>query len=468
MKRTPHQAASAAAAPSMFLGTSRAGSRGKALAGTGAVVLMLAATRWGSYIGLSSLYLTDALVALAVFGVLMAPRERAVRKPGYLRPPLLLMTFLGYVVVRMLWSGSWVLTQTWLRDGVPYLYAVLALISGAAIGRATELDRKRTMVWIWRGLVFHLLWMFMVAFFGDPARLAAPHTPFGQGIFVIRPDVDTAILGVTGGLLLRHLLMGRARGREVIGIILVIATLTHEMTRAGLIAALVCLVAAFTYAYAATHRQAMRRVGIALAVPLVLAAAVEAVPATKAGARLLGTIEPSTVTTTSQENAIGTSHARRLVWHGVIDWTLASRSRALYGVGMGTDFLAESHTLIYLEGTVYQNVRSPHDYFIGSFARLGLVGLALIVALIVRLLRQMLRHRRRIGEDELLTCCVLIVLGIVVVSSFGVVLESPFGAVPFWWASGILLVLTSMPYNEPCEGLPHVENPADPSEIAST
>jgi O-antigen ligase len=129
----------------------------------------------------------------------------------------------------------------------------------------------------------------------------------------------------------------------------------------------------------------------------------------------------------------------------VINWTLASRSRELYGVGMGTDFLAASHTLVYLEGTVYQNVRSPHDYFVGSFARLGLVGLAFILALIVRLLRQMLRHRRRIAEDELLVCTTLVVLSILVVASFGVVLESPFGAVPFWWAAGILLVLTGLP-----------------------
>lgn len=419
--------------------------RGRALAATGAVVLMLAATRWGSYIGVSSLYLTDALVALAVFGMLMAPGPRPARQPGYLRPPLLLIVFLCYVVLRMMWSGSWVLTQTWLRDGVPYLYAVLALISGAAVGRATSLDRQRTMVWIWRGLVFHLLWMSAVAFVGDPAKLAAPHTPFGLGLFVVRPDIDTAILGVTGGLLLRRMLMGQARAREYLGMVLVVATLTHESTRAGLVAVLVCLVVAFMYAYAATHHQAMRRVGMALAVPLVIAAAIQAVPATKAGARLLGTIEPSAVTTTSQENAIGTSHARRLVWHGVIDWTLASRSRALYGVGMGTDFLAESNTLIYLEGTQYQNVRSPHDYFVGTFARLGLVGLALILAIVIRLLRQMLRHRRRIAEDELLTCTALVALAIAVVASFGVVLEAPFGAVPFWWAAGILLVLTRVP-----------------------
>jgi O-antigen ligase len=443
---TPHPAVPVAAAGDT--------ARGRALAGTGAVVLMLAATRWGSYIGLSPLYLTDALVAVAVCGMLMFPGQRLARQSGYLRPPLLVIVFLCYVVVRMMSSGSWVLTQTWLRDGAPYLYAVLALMAGASVARTTALDRQRTMVWIWRGLVFHLLWMCAVAFLGDPAKLAAPHTPFAQGLFSIRPDIDTAILGVTGGLLLRRILIGEARGRGFVVLGLVIATLTHESTRAGLIAVLVCLVVTFMYAYAATHNQALRRVGMVLVVPLVIAAAIAAVPTTKAGARLLGTIQPSTVTTTSQENAIGTSHARRLVWHGVISWTLASRSRALYGVGMGTDFLAESDTLRYLEGTTYQNVRSPHDYFVGSFARLGLVGLALILALMVRLLRQMLRHRRRIGEDELLTCSSLIVVAIAVVASFGVVLEAPFGAVPFWWAAGILLVLTRQPYDEQEEDLP--------------
>jgi O-antigen ligase len=428
------------------LSSGDARSAARPLVGTAAVVLMLATTRWGSYIGASPLFLTDLLVAGAVVRMLFTmggtPQER---QPGFTSPPGLLVLFLGYVGFRMLFSGQYVLTQTWLRDGVPYLYGVLGLLSAASVTRATPESRARTMTWLWRALVFHLAWMAGVGLVGSVTSLQSPLPFLGEGLFTVRPDIDSAILGVTGGLLVRRLLTGQTRVWSVIGLGVVVATMTTEATRAGFIALLACAVVAFAYSYAATHDRLMRRAGILLAIPLVVAAVVQVVPATQAGARLLATVEPSSATTAEQEGAIGTSHARRLVWHGVIDWTLTTQSRSVFGTGMGPDFLTESDTVQYLEGTTYENVRSPHDYFVGSFARLGFIGLGLLLVLVLRTLWQMVRHRRRIGEDELLTCVSLIAVGILVVASFGVVLEAPFGAVPFWWSVGILLALTRMP-----------------------
>jgi O-antigen ligase len=403
---------------------------------------MLATTRWGSYIGVSPLFLTDILVAGAVVRILLASPRHRVRQPTFSGWTGLLAVFLAYVVIRMATSTGWVFTQTWLRDGAPYLYGVLGLMSAAAISRSTSEERQRTMTWIWRALIFHLIWVACVGGLGHNAFLEHPRPFLGNGIFALRPDVDTAIVGVTAALLLRRVLIGQSRGRALIGLLLVAVTLLNVVTRAGFIAVLVCAVVGFGAAYAASHGSGLRRAGMVLAVPLVIIAGVEAVPATKAGARLMATIQPSDAMTTGQANALGTSHARQLVWSGVINWTLADRSRATFGTGMGPDFLAESNTLQYLEGTTYTGVRSPHDYFVGSMARLGLVGLALIVALIVRLMRQVLRYRRRIAHDELLTAATLIVAAVVTVASFGVVLEAPFGAVPFWWSAGLLLALS--------------------------
>ncbi len=128
----------------------------------------------------------------------------------------------------------------------------------------------------------------------------------------------------------------------------------------------------------------------------------------------------------------------------MITWTRDDSARTIVGAGMGVDFLAASGTLQYLEGTDYENVRSPHDYFIGSFARLGLVGLGLILAIVLSLMRRAYSFRKRIAEDELLTFAALTVFAIVSVASFGVVLEAPFGAVPFWWAAGLILALVPM------------------------
>jgi hypothetical protein len=433
------------------------------LAGTAAVVLLVGATRWGSYIGVSSLYLTDALVAVAVVRLLLtSTRDTPVRAGFRAGASGLLVAFLGYVAIRMALSSTWVLSQVWLRDGVPYLYAVLGLVSASSIARATRASLERTMTWIWRALVFHLVWVTAVGVVGSDTTWETARPFLGGGVFAFRPDVDTAILGVTAGLLMRRLLLRQGRFLPLCGLAMAGFALTNAATRAGFIAVLVSLVIGFGLAYAANHDKGIRRAGILVAIPVVLVVGVETLPQTTAGDRLLATVHAPGApgaTTVDAASALGTANARRKVWRGVISWTTETQSREIFGAGMGIDFLAESHTLQYLEGTTYQNVRSPHDYLIGSFARLGLVGVGLLLLLVLRLVQQIFRFRRRIARDELLSFAAMLVVALFVVASLGVVLEAPFGAVPFWWAAGIVLALV----RQEDEDEPTPEPSVDPS-----
>jgi len=416
------------------------------LVGTAALVLLVGASRWGSYIGVSSLYLTDVLVAGAVARLLLTSQRDAPVRAGFRAGVSgLLVLFLGYVAIRMSLSSTWVLSQVWLRDGVPYLYGVLGLVSGLSVARATPASLERTMTWVWRALIFHLAWVTLVGVVGSATTWETARPFLAGGIFAIRPDVDTAILGITGGLLLRRLLLGQGRLRALCGLLVLGVALSHAATRAGYIAVLLCLAIGFGLAYAANHDKGIRRAGIVVAVPLLLVAGVKTLPSTTAGDRLLATVDSASATTQDANSALGTANARKKVWRGVISWTKQTQSREIFGAGMGVDFLGESNTLQYLEGTVYQNVRSPHDYLIGSFARLGLVGLGLLLLLVLQLVRQIFRFRRRIAKDELLTFAALVTVSLFVVASLGVVLEAPFGAVPFWWAAGVLLALVRGP-----------------------
>ena len=417
----------------------------KAVTCTLAVALMLASTRWGSYIGVSPLFLTDILIMMAILDRLIArTRYPALAVlPGFRSTsPMLLVTLLAYVVVRMLLSGSYAFSVTWLRDGAPYLYALLGVVSAHSIARASKVSLDLTMKWMWRALLFHLVWVCGVGAVGSAASFATPHPFFAGGIFDARPDIDSAILGITAGLLVRRALLGQRRAWSIVGLVAVGFGATTFASRAGFIAIAVCCVLAFGYAYAASGRQSLRRIGMALTVPVLLFAVITVLPSTTAGSRLVATIDPSHASSAAQENAVGTTDARRKTWSGVITWTRDDSTRTLVGAGMGIDFLSASGTLKYLEGTEYENVRSPHDYFIGSFARLGLIGLGLILAVVLSLhRRRAYTFRKRIAEDELLTFAALTVFAIVSVASFGVVLEAPFGAVPFWWAAGLLLAL---------------------------
>ena len=80
------------------------------------------------------------------------------------------------------------------------------------------------------------------------------------------------------------------------------------------------------------------------------------------------------VLTQGSSQAAGTVSVRQQVWADVISYVYRSPIRSAVGVGFGRDFIFESGTRDALEGGVYTNVRSPHNYIVGTLARLGVAG----------------------------------------------------------------------------------------------
>jgi O-antigen ligase len=88
-------------------------------------------------------------------------------------------------------------------------------------------------------------------------------------------------------------------------------------------------------------------------------------------------------------------------------------------------------------------VRSPHNVAMTVFARTGLIGLAawllVLVTSFVSIVRGALACRRRGDRDAELFGVWLIIylLAMLLIALLGVVLESPFGAAPFFWVIGV-------------------------------
>ncbi len=55
-------------------------------------------------------------------------------------------------------------------------------------------------------LIFHLAWTCLIGPSAATSSFAAPRPFMGGGIFYGKPDIDSAIVGVTAALLLRRLL----------------------------------------------------------------------------------------------------------------------------------------------------------------------------------------------------------------------------------------------------------------------
>lgn len=417
----------------------------KVIAGTAAVALILAFSRWGTNIGVSPLFITDVLIAFSLVNSVVTLGIKGPRSvTGWVprsTPTFVFATFMVFVLFRFIFSlGNGPLLD-WARDAVPFLYGILAFMSARSIATSMAETRARSMRLFWWALSIHLVWTAVLVFSGNRAGFVVPGPFFGAPIFQVRPDIDAALIAVALGMMLRNFLMKRRRFWSFVGMLLAAATVFNMGTRAGLISAVLAISLSFVFTFASSERRHPRRTAMVFAVPFIVVLAALILPTTTPGQRLIATIDPDRAFSSVQESAQGTQRARELTWSTVIEWTNGDPVRQVVGSGFGNDFLAESGTKSYLEGTTYSNVRSPHNWFVGVYARMGTIGLLLALAVVVQAGWIMWRNRRRIGAEPILLLSALIVASILPVATLGVVLEAPFGAVPFFWALGILHAL---------------------------
>jgi O-antigen ligase len=132
----------------------------------------------------------------------------------------------------------------------------------------------------------------------------------------------------------------------------------------------------------------------------------------------------------------GDNNRFRLVW-----WYSVAREtwygNPALGLGFGHD-LAHNFIQEYSPDASEEfTTRSPHNIFLSVFGRMGLVGLGIWCAFCAVLLRRTWRALRR-DENRVqwgLWCSACVML---VSATFGVVLEGPMGAVPFWVVLGLV------------------------------
>jgi hypothetical protein len=129
---------------------------------------------------------------------------------------------------------------------------------------------------------------------------------------------------------------------------------------------------------------------------------------------------------------------RRAFWEAFISKT--NSTNPIFGRGFGYDFLP-AFAREYGRGN-WEGTRSPHNYFITVYGRMGLVGLLLFSAIAFLSVRQtiraaiLVRSRRMDAVDFSYWCGALVLL---ISGAFGVVLEGPMGAIPFWTFLGLAL-----------------------------
>ena len=126
----------------------------------------------------------------------------------------------------------------------------------------------------------------------------------------------------------------------------------------------------------------------------------------------------------------GDNNVFRMVWWRAAVTETMETDR-WFGLGFGHD-LAARFVRQYLPETEDFTARSPHNVLITVFARMGFVGLACFIALLIAMgLRTWLalRTSEMLFTSGVWWCAAWVIL---VCACFGVVLEGPMGAVVFW------------------------------------
>jgi O-antigen ligase len=317
------------------------------------------------------------------------------------------------------------------RDAAPFAYVAIAYLSASSYLRASDHSRHRTVRMLQGALVIHIGWVAVDLL--APGFTATLPRLGGARVLEIRSDFDTALLAVLAGVSILRIRPGKIWLNAAVAAASLALALSMQ-SRAGLLSCFACVLTALLLR---SGRKGRITVGAVLAAVAGLLALLALLPSSPAGQRLIVTMGGSTTSREVAHGAQGTTRARMIAWEKVVDYTLDDPIRTVVGVGFGPDFLRSCGADVALGQPA--GLRSPHNYLLTTFARLGIVGLVTVSALIIMLLTVAIRTACAGRPDDLTSLCVLLVIAILSVAMFGVILESPFGAAPFFWAGGILL-----------------------------
>lgn len=426
--------------------------REQLIVGTVVVSFLLLTSRWGSHLGVSPFYLTDVLLAWtfinAAVTALLKPKPRSLAEQPVSWFPITLSMFLvwcGYVLIR----GE--ISVNALRDAAPYLYAVIGLVSYSSARTASTGQLRRTVGWLIVALSAHALWTFgseLIPGF----RIRIPQLgelPF----FSVRGDFDPLLVGLLGcialwGAFSAPSIQPMARLGSILGALTCFGMMTMFSNRGALIGTGFA-VGFILLGYMVTSFRSgkLRRAAIAALVPILVIVGILLLPLIPSGARLAATFGIDYGATDEYGNqAVGTASARADSWPILLDYIGTQESWVVQGIGFGPNFMLDSGAGEALVGPNLESqteVRSPHNYWLGTFARIGLIGVGLVASLAIGLIATALRRVQRATSRIETVVPMVLAVGFLPTATVGVILESPFGSIPFWWSAGVFLALIS-------------------------
>ena len=380
-----------------------------------AVSLSLFGGRWISYVGIPSLnlYLLDVLYFFGVTWLAISytkKNQKSAHRSG-------LVIFLAlFILIQLIRSNDYSVIIR-IKDLAPFIYLLTTPIlyrnfSEFGFNSFIKLCRVATILGaIWTNLAMIKLL--------HPIELT--QQIFGVPIFATRWDHSGMSLCI-GLVLWGNFDKFSIRANTPIRIFLALSILL-QYSRASYVGLLLIVFFEF-YKNSRKKRDSFAKILLVIFAFTIMLAPVFSsfLPENSAFKRLKLTNISETKDIFANVNESGTGKARLDAQRELLNWTIRE-NLLLFGSGPGREMIFESGAYRYLSGAV--EVRSPHSWVYGSLCRYGILGFLFWHLMVYSYLKK--SSRRSFPDATILS----IIASVYVIGLFGVIIESPFGIMPF-------------------------------------
>ena len=372
-----------------------------------AVGSSLAFGRWGAWIGLpaQNLFIIDAILLLSAVVIF----------PKYLIKNKLMLSVIVLYCIYQFTRNPATAAALRLRDLMPYIYFVLFLILKNQINLIPKKDIYSMLkVSTLTGLIWNLLISINIL------KTLTYETFAGIPIFSQRAD-HFGIMAAVGIIVWSNSIFnsGKKRVFDSIVVCLFILEVILLPSRAGFLAMTVsCVFLLVKY----------NRRKIVKIIFLMITLTIASVPLSSTLYNLLPDVSVAKKTISFGKNndileqGAGTARGRLLGQNALVDWVSANNLQFVGG-GPGREILNESGAVRWLSGNL--DTRFPHNWWVSLYARFGIVGFLLWVFAFILIWRESFQKNFNFNS--------VIIVAILIASTFGVIIESPFGIIPLYF-----------------------------------
>lgn len=394
-------------------------------------------SRWGSYLPREPIFLSDLLILLLILGTLFS-KIKIVRKSRF----TIYGIYFFLLLLKLLFS-DWDNPLTLLRDFMPYFYiAMIPLVTWRIIPSNAAINKKMGR-FLEYCIVAHVVWC-LFSFYFPNLVMNFPEISYSQKIrvFSIRPDFDAAMVSVFIALVVFKRISVINLSVQKVFVILGTTYILLQENRASFISFSILILISIRYRLGQMDNLA-KRISVRIVVLCCVGLSLVGISQLTIGQKFIGTSQLITTDSLSMEGA-GTASARLAAWTQVTSYLNSSPKRFFFGVGFGSDYLQESgalRALVNSEAGSRTTPRQPHNYWLNTYARMGIFGLGILGVIFVQGLRMVITILRKPANYEInMLISSLIFIALIPIASLGVVLESPFGAITMTLALGLILV----------------------------